>query len=238
MTGTILVVDDESTILHMIDEVLTSHGYKCDTAQSVDIAIEMIKKNEYDIILADKNMPAQNESSIVGGLGLLEFVRNYDPSIELIIMTGFATIESVIKALQLGAFDYLNKPFSIEELLEKIVVIRRCQTLIDSENISAFYKTFKSNLLQMLANEYHLEIEQQNQIMTFILDKLNNIFNTIKILERIIIQERDSASVTAGFAAELLESIPESSPHRSLVSKIFEQASSQLEITHCGDKQK
>ena len=228
MTGTILVVDDESTILHMIEEALTSQGYECDTAQSVDIAVEMIKKKGYDIILADKNMPAENESSIVGGLGLLEFVRFYDPSIEIIIMTGFATIESVIKALQLGAFDYLNKPFSIEELLEKIVVIRRCQTLIDSENVSAFYKTFKSNLLQLLENEYQLEIDQQNQIMKFMLDKMSNIFNTIKLLERIIIQERDSASVTACYAAELLHNLPESSPQRSLVAKILKQASSHI----------
>ena len=227
MTGTILV-DDDDAILHMIEEALTSQGYECDTAQSVDIAMEMIKAKYYNVILADKNMPAHSGSSIVGGLGLLEFMRKYDPSTEIIIMTGFATIESVIKALQFGAFDYLNKPFSIEELLEKIDVIRRCQTLIDSENISAVFKSLKTNLFEMLENEYGLEIEQQNHIMTFMSEKMSYIFNTIKLLERIIIQERDSASVTAGFAAELLESMPESSPQRTLVSKIFEQASSEI----------
>ena len=153
MTGTILV-DDDDAILHMIEEALTSQGYECDTAQSVDIALEMIKAKDYN-------------------------------------------------------------------------VIRRCQTLIDSENISAIYKTFKTNLFQMLENEYGLEIEQQNHIMTFMSEKMSYIFNTIKLLERIIVQERDSASATAGFAVELLEAMPESSPQRSLVSKIFEQASSE-----------
>lgn len=226
MTGKILVVDDEPAILDMIKEALTSKGYECDTTQSIDIAMKMIKKKDYDIVLADKNIPEKNRNSIEGGLELLEFVRDHDPSIELILMTGFATMESVIKALQLGAFDYLNKPFKIEDLIEKIVVIRRCQTLIDSENISAFVKTFKANLLQMLENEYGLEIEQQTHIMKFMLEKMGYIFNTMKLLERIIILERDSASATAGFASELLEKLPETSPHRTLVSKIFDQASS------------
>ena len=115
----ILVVDDDDSIRDVIVASLDQLPCEISTANSVLTAIEAIENKEFDLVITDKNMPHQDNEK-EGGMAILKHIKENSPSTEMMVMTGFATVESAIEALKLGAFDYLLKPFSVEYLIEKV----------------------------------------------------------------------------------------------------------------------
>ncbi|MBN1357044.1 response regulator [bacterium] len=107
----ILLVDDEPIILSSLSDVLSLHGYHSDTAQSGEEGIRKIEENSYDLIVTDLIMGS------VDGLELLDRAHQIDTDIVVIIVTGYATIESALDAIRKGAYDYLVKPFEIQNFL-------------------------------------------------------------------------------------------------------------------------
>ncbi len=106
----ILVVDDDEVIRIACELTLKSEGLKVDLAVNGRDAREKVKQQSYDLILLDLMMPEMQGSEF------LEFVHEYDENIIVIVITGFATIESAVDTLKKGAYDYLPKPFTPEEL--------------------------------------------------------------------------------------------------------------------------
>jgi DNA-binding response OmpR family regulator len=119
MAGKILVVDDDSAVRDMLSTFLKAEGYSVDSAEGVGAALELMKSNSYDIMLIDKNMPG-TDGGREGGLDLLRSVRSQSLSSEVIMMTGHPTVETIKEALSLGACDYIRKPFSLEDLRQRI----------------------------------------------------------------------------------------------------------------------
>ncbi len=107
----ILVVDDEKGIREGCRRILISEGYSVDVAENGKLALEMVKGKPYDLILVDLMMP------VMGGLELMEHVRQIDPGIILVVITGFATVETAVDAMKHGAYDYIPKPFNPDQLL-------------------------------------------------------------------------------------------------------------------------
>lgn len=107
----ILLVDDEELLLCSIGADLRHEGYVVTTAENGKEALAKLKKIDIDLIVSDLSMPE------MGGLELLEKVKEYNPEISFILLTGYGEMESAIKALRLKADDYLLKPCAIEELL-------------------------------------------------------------------------------------------------------------------------
>ena len=129
MAAKILLVDDDDAIRNMLDAFLRVDDYSVDTAEGVDAAIELMEPNDYDIMLIDKNMPG------IGGnrkAALIAEVRAIAalPS-EVIMMTGNPTVETALEALKLGAFDYIHKPFSLEDLRLKIRRLLKYRSFIN-----------------------------------------------------------------------------------------------------------
>ena len=110
MTASILVVDDQPSMQDALNTSLQSEGYRVATACSGEEALTRIEAQEFDIVLTDLVMPGLN------GLDLLERSRVLDPGAAVIVMTGYATLETAVAALRRGACDYLEKPFSLDEL--------------------------------------------------------------------------------------------------------------------------
>ncbi|MHB9131876.1 MAG: HD-GYP domain-containing protein [Armatimonadota bacterium] len=106
----ILVVDDEEVVREPLTEALGWVGYSADGAGSVDEALEMLLRNEYDLLFCDLVMPGAN------GFTLMEVVRRQYPELAVIVLTGHATVELTQKAIHLGAQDFIIKPFSVREL--------------------------------------------------------------------------------------------------------------------------
>jgi len=109
--GKVLIVDDEPSIRSSLKQLLRQEGYTPVTASDGGEAIKKLEKEGFDAVLLDLIMEP------VGGMDVLKAVHEKYPSCAVIIMTGFATIESAISTLKLGAYDYLLKPFKPDEML-------------------------------------------------------------------------------------------------------------------------
>jgi two-component system cell cycle sensor histidine kinase/response regulator CckA len=121
----ILIVDDEQVSRNLLRAVLNGEGYtEVDEVGSGKAAVEALKEKEYHLMLLDKNLPEGD------GLHVLKIAKGLRPGIEVILITGFGTMESVIEALDLGAYGYLTKPLPdvpiirerIEGALERVAV--------------------------------------------------------------------------------------------------------------------
>lgn len=112
----ILVVDDEMGIREGCRRVLAEEGYAIDAAEDGTVGLEKVREKPYDLILVDLMMPG------IGGLDLIQKIHEIDPEIILVVITGYATIETAVEATKRGAYDYLPKPFTPEALA---VLVRR-----------------------------------------------------------------------------------------------------------------
>lgn len=106
----ILVIDDEVAVNNNIRKILGKKGYYVDQAVSKAEAIEKIKARTYKVVLLDLKIPE------VRGLELLEAVRTHNPDANVIIITGYASIETAVESARTGALDYLPKPFTPDEI--------------------------------------------------------------------------------------------------------------------------
>ena len=114
MYPTVLIVDDEPTILQSLGGLLTDEGYEVLTAQNGYEALKIIDNESPDMILLDIWMPG------IDGIDTLKEIKAADPSLPVIIITGHGTIETAVKATKLGAFDFIEKPLSIDKVIVSI----------------------------------------------------------------------------------------------------------------------
>lgn len=117
----ILVVDDEQIVLDSIHKLVRNEPYTVYTAYSAKEALDELKKTDIDIILTDLMMPD------IDGLEFTQIIKKEYPKIPVVMVTGYATINTALQATQLGAFDYIAKPFSKKELLG---VLKRAAELV------------------------------------------------------------------------------------------------------------
>ncbi len=111
----VLVVDDEQEFRDMTIKRLTKRELAAEGAESGEQAIEKIKRGDFDVVLLDVKMPGMD------GVETLRQIKQMKPLIEVVMLTGHASVESGIDGMKLGAFDYLMKPMEFETLLEKLI---------------------------------------------------------------------------------------------------------------------
>jgi len=117
MKEKILIVDDEKPVLESLEEALTKQGYPVTTTDSSYDALDRIKKEFFDLIILDVRMPGMD------GISLLKEVRRVqkeDNKSRVIIITAYASEDAPIKAIQLGADDYIMKPFELDNFLHSV----------------------------------------------------------------------------------------------------------------------
>lgn len=107
----VLTVDDEQVVCESIRRVLSAEGYDVSTSTSSRAGLELLRKEHFDLLLLDIKMPEMD------GVEMLRAARDISPETEVLIITGYATIETAVEAIKLGAFDYLEKPVSPPQLL-------------------------------------------------------------------------------------------------------------------------
>jgi two-component system, NtrC family, response regulator AtoC len=105
-----LIVDDQQSIRKLCMTIGTTLGFRCDEASSAEMALAYLETNSPDMILVDLRMAQMS------GLEFLEEVKKRHPHTEVAIMTGYGSIESAVHAMKLGAYDYITKPFRVDEL--------------------------------------------------------------------------------------------------------------------------
>ena len=110
----LLLVDDEKEFVEVLSERLEVRGFEIKTALSGEEALKWIYKSEFDVVLLDVMIPGDN------GIEILKEIKRARPLIQIIMLTGNAKIDTAVRGLELGAYDYLLKPLEIEPLVEKI----------------------------------------------------------------------------------------------------------------------
>jgi DNA-binding NtrC family response regulator len=109
--GRVLIVDDETELLHALCETLAAQGYDTVGASSGSEAVALLEKDSVDIVLSDLMMPGMN------GIELLRKALEIDPNVVVMIMTGQGTVQTAVEAMKSGAFDYVLKPFKLQAML-------------------------------------------------------------------------------------------------------------------------
>jgi two-component system, NtrC family, response regulator PilR len=132
--SSILVVDDEKSLRDFLAIMLEEEGYKVFTAHSADSAVKLIKENIFDLILTDIRM---GKSS---GINVLESAQKILPDTPVVMMTAYASAETAVDAMKKGAYDYISKPFKIEDV--QLIV----KNAIEKKNLSVENRLLKTAL--------------------------------------------------------------------------------------------
>jgi len=106
----ILIVDDEAFIRENLERILSEDGYRPISTETAESALKIFSEEEVDMVLLDLNLGTQS------GLDVLRQLREIDPDVLVIIITGYGTVESAVEALKLGAYDYIKKPFKADAI--------------------------------------------------------------------------------------------------------------------------
>ncbi len=132
--GKILVVDDELSMREFLSIALTRGGHDVVTAESGEDALDLLSDKDFDLVITDLNMGE------LSGMDVLQKVRSSSPDTEVIVITAFATPENAIEAMKAGAYDYIRKPFKVEE------VLLVCSRALERHYLAQDNKTLRESL--------------------------------------------------------------------------------------------
>ncbi len=158
MKSRILVVDDEESIREFLEIMLKKEGYEVTTAEDGAKAKEILTKKSFDMVISDMQMPH------VTGIELLRHVKDSYPDLVFMIITAFGTTETAVEAMKLGAYDYLTKPFKIDEVRLNIANALR------SKNLETEVRILKKELVK--------EYSFQNMVGNS--EAMHAVFNLVK----------------------------------------------------------
>ena len=131
----ILVIDDEKGMRDLLEYELKNEGYAVFTAATGQEALETIRKEKISLVISDLKMPKMD------GLEVLKAVKKIDPRLEVILATGYATVETAVNAIKMGAYDFVQKPFNISEVL---ALVEKALEKSELKNMVALYETSKA----------------------------------------------------------------------------------------------
>jgi len=192
----ILLVDDEPIALKLLGSILKNEGYvKIDEAGAGHEALEALERTEYHLVLLDKNLPGMD------GLDVLEFGRRMRPECEFIMITAYGSLETAIRAIDLGAFSYVTKPFDLKLLAARVErAIDRVATRIENRQLMDRLRILLGDLAR--SKEKLAELSQESGDHKVELDKVHEAVKRLHLLAG----QMDKLSVHArGKAAEILE---------------------------------
>jgi signal transduction histidine kinase len=151
----LLIVDDEPVILQILKAVFEDEPYRLTTAGSGNEALKVIEGEGCDLLITDKNLPD------VSGLDLLRIAKQRNPFVEVIIVTGYASLETALTAMELDAFDYILKPLTnVFDIKKKVKQALEKQTItLENRRLVAHLKEKNAELEQALAEAHELQTE-------------------------------------------------------------------------------
>lgn len=132
----ILIIDDHHSTRHALAKILEANNYSHVSSPSAELGFAEFKEQKFDLVITDLKLPGMS------GLDLLKKIRDLDDQIPIILITAYASIDTAVEAMRLGAFDYVTKPFTVEEIEIKI------------EKALASLKLTRENQLLQLENQY------------------------------------------------------------------------------------
>ena len=174
MNNRVLVVEDDKNLGKVLTDYLTSKNYLVQLAEDGEIGFDFFTNNDYDIIILDVMMPKKD------GFSLAKDIRKMNKDIPIIFLTAKSHKENIIKAFNLGADDYLTKPFSIEELLLRMdAVLKRTVKidkieLDDNFTIGSYKFHHNQNLLISSSGTNYKLTTKENDLLKLFCENINS----------------------------------------------------------------
>ncbi len=158
----ILVVDDEPDVIETLAHTLSRRGYEVETSLTGEDGIAKVKKSKFDVALLDINLPGLN------GVQVLEQIKEIAPEIEVVMITGFGSIDSATESLKKGAYDYIQKPLSSEKivvLIEKALEKHRLTDMVALYEISkAIFSTIEMDSLSKIIIDLVMKVVRADDV--------------------------------------------------------------------------
>ncbi|MFO8165612.1 MAG: response regulator, partial [Desulfatiglandales bacterium] len=145
--NTALVIDDEQIVLDSVSKILKDENYEVDVTLSGREGLNQAIEKEYDIVLTDIRMPD------IGGMRVLRDVKRAKPSLPVVIITGYASVKSAVQAMKLGAADYIEKPFTPDQLLKAVDSALNIATTQEPETQALIHKEEMIKVLERAASD-------------------------------------------------------------------------------------
>ncbi|MCB0359554.1 MAG: response regulator transcription factor [Bdellovibrionales bacterium] len=153
----ILIVEDEESILHGLVDVFVYHGFAVDTATDGEVGLQKAQTGKYDLLLLDVMVPRRD------GFSICNEIRSLDPRQPIVLLTAKTSEEDIITGLTLGADDYIAKPFSVRELVLRVEsVLRRSQKVQQRERTVSFGPSLQIDTANLVG-----ELEGQDAPLPF-----------------------------------------------------------------------
>jgi len=133
--ASILVIDDESIVQESCRRILSPEGYAVESAYTGQEGLGKLSESSYDLVITDLKMPG------ISGMDALKKIKHDDPDIGIIMITGYSTAETAVEAMKLGAFDYLPKPFTPDELMAAVSkALEKKRLLLETKHLEKAYR--------------------------------------------------------------------------------------------------
>src|SRR5690242_16157095 len=178
----VLVVDDEKVIREILSDFLTMEGYVVRAVEDGDAALRELERRSYNLVISDLKMPG------MGGLELLERITELKANVLTVIMTGFGTVETAIEAMKKGAYDYILKPFKIEDVV-RVVERGLDRQRLHAENIKLKEAVSLYKISEAIAQSLSLE-----RVLDVILDAV--LFEAEADVTTLLLQDPSSGLFT------------------------------------------
>lgn len=176
----ILVVEDEIDLLESIAEGLRIDGYAVDTSEDGEEGLELALVNEYDLIILDLNLPNMD------GIEILKNIREHNKFTKILILTARSSIEDRVKGLDLGANDYLVKPFHFDELEARIRCLLRMKFIQEDNELK--YKNLKIDIKsrKVYINEDFIKLTKKEfAILEYLMKNKNTVISQSELIEHV-----------------------------------------------------
>jgi two-component system sensor histidine kinase/response regulator len=214
----ILIIDDEEVVLDSCTRILKSGAYKVVTATNGRLGLDLVKEFQPDLIYVDLKMPG------ISGIEVIEKIREADPTIVVIVITGFATVSSAVDAMKNGAYDFLPKPFTPDEfrlitqrgldkrrLILETIQLRKEKEMLREQFAAIVSHELKAPLGAVQQNLYVLVSELSNQLTEDQKDRFGRMQTNIADLITLILTWLRVLSVDVMKIRENFKPIPISS---------------------------
>lgn len=226
----VLVVDDDPTSREILRLGVEQWGCETVVADDAVSAIAVLSRERFHAVITDKNMPGTGHPA-EGGLDVIHFAKSVNPGCAVLMMTAYASLESAIEAMKLGAFDYVAKPVRTEELKAKLDRVVQYQQSIDPAHTISAYSAFRDEFVAILDREAaggQLDEAAKANMLTAVQRQIDLIFQERREWEQFIFAQREALTRVAALAEELKERLPAGSREGELAARISAEVNRRL----------
>ena len=176
----ILIVEDNPTLLHAIAAALRSEQYTCETAADFTTAYDKVYVYEYDMVIVDINLPGGS------GLEIIRELKKINPNTGVIVVSARDSLDNKIEGLELGADDYITKPFDMAELIARVKALIRRRNFSGTESLSLGDIIIKTDSREVFVEDTKIELtKSEYSILLFFFSNPNRVITRESLAEHI-----------------------------------------------------